>query len=61
MYGCIEKQHVERMTGLEPATYALARRRSSQLSYIRSEQKNYTGEQSLEDNLPAVVSPKLES
>ena|GEM_PF-3514804 len=26
---------VERMTGFEPATFALARRRSSQLSYIR--------------------------
>ena len=26
---------VERMTGLEPATFAMARRRSSQLSYIR--------------------------
>gem|GEM_PF-4346260 len=26
---------MERMTGFEPATFALARRRSSQLSYIR--------------------------
>ena len=26
---------MERMTGLEPATFALARRRSSQLSYMR--------------------------
>lgn len=30
-----ERFYVERMTRLELATYAMARRRSSQLSYIR--------------------------
>ena len=33
------KQMLERMKGLEPSTFALARRRSSQLSYMRMSQK----------------------
>lgn len=34
---------LERMTGVEPATFAMARRRSSQLSYIRLAAKSYGG------------------
>src|SRR5690348_10807185 len=36
-----ERSRMERMTGLEPATCALARRRSSQLSYIRMDALSY--------------------
>ena len=55
-YG-LRTNYVERMTGFEPATSTLARLRSSQLSYIRSNASLYQAKRHAQPILESSSSP----